>query len=96
MPVWHAREDIVTKALGSGGRGTVVVISLTATALLDGATPTAALWARVEEAVSREVRPIDDIRGSAAYRRSMAGVMGRRVLEAAYMAAHSTATTEGR
>ena len=45
---------------------------------------------RLEELIARAVNPIDDIRGSAAYKRHLAGVLGARALEAAVQKAGST------
>lgn len=49
-------------------------------AVLEGQRATPAVIARAAEAADREVRPISDIRGSAGYRRALAGVFVRRLL----------------
>jgi carbon-monoxide dehydrogenase medium subunit len=54
-----------------------------AEAALAGARPDAAALARLAEAVRAAARPIDDKRGTAAYRRQVAGVLARRAAERA-------------
>jgi carbon-monoxide dehydrogenase medium subunit len=49
--------------------------------LLAGTTPGEAGFRAAAEAAEAVVRPTDDQRGSAAYKRAMAGVFTRRVLE---------------
>jgi carbon-monoxide dehydrogenase medium subunit len=50
--------------------------------IAEGQVPDEALGRRVEEAVAETVRPIDDWRASAAYRRRISGVLARRALAA--------------
>ena len=45
-----------------------------------GATPDDATFARFGELVAQAASPIDDVRGSAAYRRHALGVLARREL----------------
>jgi carbon-monoxide dehydrogenase medium subunit len=52
-----------------------------AEALLEGKAPTAALLAEAEGMVRQGVRPVDDHRAGAAYRRKVGGVLARRGLE---------------
>ena len=49
-------------------------------AALDGATPTADLAARAARALMEEIHPIDDVRSTAEYRRTVAGNVLRRLL----------------
>lgn len=51
--------------------------------VLLGERPTEALFARAGEAASGDSRPIDDFRGSAAYRRAMVAVLTQRALQTA-------------
>lgn len=48
--------------------------------LLEGKLLDGALLAQAREQVRREVKPVDDVRSSAAYRREMSGVLVRRAL----------------
>ncbi len=68
-------------ALGAVGP-TVIDATTAATALLGGPIDTAALE-RVSEAAREAARPIDDKRGTAAYRKHVAGVLTRRTVEIA-------------
>lgn len=79
---------------GSGGRINDVAIALGAVAptpirafraeeVLRGREPTHDNLARAGAVAMEECRPIDDIRGSAAYRRAMVAVFVRRTLEQA-------------
>ncbi len=52
-------------------------------AVLEGQAPTAAVLQRAAEAAVAAADPIADYRGSAEYRRAMAGVLARRVVEQA-------------
>lgn len=51
--------------------------------LLEGKRVDGSLLSELEQAVAEGVRPIDDWRASAAYRRRMSGVLARRALERA-------------
>ena len=52
--------------------------------MLKGKAFTPELLRTASEAVMSEVEPVGDFRGSAEYRREMAGVLARRALEAAW------------
>jgi len=52
--------------------------------ILEGRPLTDTWLQKVAEAVEAEAKPISDFRGSAEYRRAMAGVLARRALEAAW------------
>lgn len=54
-----------------------------AEALLAGQVPSRALWDAVAAAVREAAQPISDMRGSAAYRKHLAGVMAGRALNIA-------------
>jgi carbon-monoxide dehydrogenase medium subunit len=51
--------------------------------LLEGVAITDSLLKAVEESVSTEISPIDDVRSTAAYRREVAGVLVRRTIKEA-------------
>ena len=53
-----------------------------AEAAVEGTRPTEAALAEVAAAVERAVRPIDDVRSTARYRRRTSGVLARRAIEA--------------
>jgi carbon-monoxide dehydrogenase medium subunit len=56
--------------------------------MLKGKAFTPELLRTASEAVMNEVEPVGDFRGSAEYRREMAGVLARRALEAAWKRAN--------
>jgi CO/xanthine dehydrogenase FAD-binding subunit len=66
-----------------GAVGPTPIRARKAEARLVGATLGATLLREVGELAAREAQPIDDVRASAAYRRSMAAVLVRRALVAA-------------
>jgi CO/xanthine dehydrogenase FAD-binding subunit len=70
--------------LALGAVAPTVLSSGVVSGWLVGRTPDAELWSGLEAALAAEVDPISDIRAGADYRRSMAGVFGRRALETAY------------
>ena len=89
--------------LGPGGNVEQAAIALGAVAptpvrapesesALCGHEPTPELLAKVGASASKECSPIDDIRGSAAYRRAMVEVLVRRTLERAVERARSGAS----
>jgi carbon-monoxide dehydrogenase medium subunit len=67
-----------------------------AEAALTGSRLDAAALARLADAVRAAARPIDDKRGSAAYRRQVVGVLARRAAERALQRARSEPTSEAR
>ena len=66
-----------------GSCGSTPVLARRAAQLLQGGRPTPALLREAAEAVTAEVDPIADFRGSAEYKREMAAVITRRALERA-------------
>jgi carbon-monoxide dehydrogenase medium subunit len=52
--------------------------------ILKGEKPGRALFEKAAQAAAQDARPIDDFRGSAAYRRDMVVVLTRRTLETAF------------
>jgi CO/xanthine dehydrogenase FAD-binding subunit len=69
--------------IAMGAVGPTVMRIKKAEALLSGATLTEKLIAEAAEVVSKQVKPIDDVRSTADYRREVSGVVARRVLKAA-------------
>jgi len=68
-------------ALGSVAERPIRVVATEA--LLEGAAPTAETAARAAEAVAGEIKPIDDVRSTADYRRAVtARVLQRMIREA--------------
>ncbi len=80
--------------LALGAVAPVVMLSLEVGGLLEEWCPTQRCGPRWR-GIAQEVHPIDDIRGGAAYRRSMAGVFGW-ALQTAYEAAGMNSSPEGR
>jgi carbon-monoxide dehydrogenase medium subunit len=69
--------------------GPIPLRATSAEKVLIGQKPDTALFSRAGEAACSDSTPIDDFRGSAAYKRDMVGVLTRRTLEIAYrQAAH--------
>jgi carbon-monoxide dehydrogenase medium subunit len=66
-----------------GSVGSTAVHANAAEAIVRGQRPTAELLRRAGEAVADVVDPLDDLRGSAEYKREMATVFTRRALEQA-------------
>ncbi len=64
--------------------GPIPLRARTAEQLLIGQKPDAALFSRTGDAARTDCTPIDDFRGTAAYKKDMAGVLTRRTLEIAY------------
>jgi carbon-monoxide dehydrogenase medium subunit len=80
---------IQTARIVMGCVGPIPLRATSAEKLLIGQKPDTALFSRVGEAACSDCTPIDDFRGSAAYKRDMVGVLTRRTLEIAYrQAAH--------
>ena len=75
-----ACEDV---RIGLGSLGTTPIRARQAEAVLKGQRITPELMHRAGEAAQGEVDPLDDFRGSADYKRQMAGVFTRRALERA-------------
>lgn len=62
----------------------------TAEALLLGQTPSAGLFETAGHAAARDCKPINDLRGSAAYRKDMVAVLTKRTLESALVRIHGS------
>lgn len=73
-------EDV---RIGLGSVGTTPIRARQAEAVLRGRRITPELMRQAGEAAQGEVDPLDDFRGSADYKRQMAGVFTRRALERA-------------
>ena len=87
--VQRVGEVVTSACVALGAVAPKVLVSQKVKDLLVGYVPDSALWACVETALRDEVKPIDDLRAGADYRRAMAGAFGRRVLETAYALAYS-------
>lgn len=74
---------IVDAAIALGAVAPTPVRAAGAEKLVRGHPPTPELLAEAGRAAMEECRPIDDIRGTAAYRRAMVAVLVRRTLERA-------------
>ena len=81
-------------ALGYLGAGSTPLRAATAEAALAGAEPTADAFAEAAARAESELRPLDDIHASAAYRRRVAGVLTRRALAIAVRRARGDDHTE--
>ncbi|HEX7976070.1 MAG TPA: hypothetical protein VF498_16805, partial [Anaerolineales bacterium] len=68
-----------------GAVAPTVIRSPQAEQLLIGQVPSAALFEQAGEAARSDARPIDDIRGSAAFRKHLVGVCVPRALHTAHM-----------
>lgn len=77
--------------IGLGGLGPTTLRAREAEAVLTGQRVSAALIAGAAEAARRGVAPIADQRGSAEYKREMAGVFVRRAINAAWERARGAA-----
>jgi CO/xanthine dehydrogenase FAD-binding subunit len=75
--------EIGAVRLAWGSVGPTVVTSAAVESMLIGEKPSAALFARAAEAVRRAVSPIDDLRATASYRRTVAGNLLLRLLHSA-------------
>ena len=73
-----------------GSVGSTAVHASAAEDIVRGQRPTAELLRRAGEAVADAVDPLDDLRGSAEYKREMATVFTRRALEQAVARAGGT------
>jgi CO/xanthine dehydrogenase FAD-binding subunit len=63
-----------------GSVAEVPIRARSAEAELEGSAPSAQVAARAARAAESDVRPIDDIRSTAAYRRIVAGRLLRRIV----------------
>ena len=64
--------------------GPIPLRARSAEKMLIGQKPESALFSRAGAAASSDSTPIDDFRGSAAYKRDMVGVLTRRTLDIAF------------
>jgi xanthine dehydrogenase small subunit len=74
----HGRWHDVRVALGSVAP--TPIRARATEAVLEGASPTAAVADRAVAALMSEITPIDDVRASADYRRTVAGLVLRRII----------------
>ena len=72
-----------------------VIRATEAEAYLAGREPTREVLKEAARLVSAQARPRDSIRGSAEYRRNLAGVLGRRALQKAIETGHGSPDTKG-
>jgi carbon-monoxide dehydrogenase medium subunit len=75
--------EIETARVVLGAVAPTLVRASSAENILKGEKPGATLFLEAGRAAVRDCSPIDDLRGSAQYRRDMIGVLTRRTLEAA-------------
>jgi len=75
--------DVAAARICLGAVGPTPICAPGAARSLEGGPPTAERIGRAAEIAEGEARPIDDYRGSAAYRREVVGVLVRRTLAAA-------------
>jgi CO/xanthine dehydrogenase FAD-binding subunit len=85
--VWVEGTVIRGARVALGAVAPTVVVGKAVSEFLSGRTPDERTWSALEAVLSSVVAPISDIRAGADYRRSMAGVYGRRALETAYQRA---------
>ncbi len=71
-----------------------VIRALTAEEFITGKKPTKANLAKFTELVSGDTRPRDSIRGTAEYRRHLAGVLARRAVEKSLESGHGPSKGE--
>lgn len=74
---------IKSATIGIGSCGPTPILALETSAKLIGQLPTPELLAEVSATVIGEIDPLDDVRGSADYKKAMAKVFTRRALEEA-------------
>lgn len=73
--VVHVRDNLIIQArVALGAVAPTIIRSPAAESVLIGESPSEDLFARAGEAASQDARPIDDIRGSAAFRRYLVPV----------------------
>jgi carbon-monoxide dehydrogenase medium subunit len=77
------RHEIEDARIVLGAVGPTVVRALSAEKVLIGEKPTSGLFLRAGEAAASDCNPIDDLRGSAVYRRDMVRVLTSRALQEA-------------
>lgn len=72
---------IASALVGLGSCGPTPILARNTSAALAGKLPTPELLAQASRLVADEIDPLDDVRGSAAYKKEMAKVFTRRALE---------------
>jgi len=83
-------KKVVDARIALGSVAPTPIRSVNAEALLKDKVIDDALFFEAGEAArNKDCKPIDDFRGSAAYRRAMIGVLTKRTLSAAYEIAQS-------
>jgi CO/xanthine dehydrogenase FAD-binding subunit len=80
---WQRADDgsLAEVRLALGAVAPTVIRACKAEAVLEGRQPTAEVVASAVDALRLEIAPIDDVRASAGYRRSVAGDLLRQALE---------------
>lgn len=76
----ESRKRIKTARVVLGAVGPTPLRAVSAEKALEGEKPGESLFARAGAAAARVSKPIDDLRGSAGYRRDMADVLTRKTL----------------
>jgi len=86
----HKRETIRSARIVLGAVAPTPRRAISAEGLLTGEKPNDHLFMRAGQEASRECEPIDDLRGSAEYRRATVDVLTRRTLNMALIHARES------
>ena len=89
-----ASGEVASARVALAGVDTTPVRIAEAEKVLVGARPSGAAWREAADVAASRLRPPDDLHGSSAYRRHLAGVLVERALAAAATQAASSAATQ--